>query len=57
MADNFKVSLRKVIDEFKLEVIYIHKDANEVMIEENDVTDLDFSSWVFMSILIRSASR
>ena len=36
MADNFKVSLRKVIDEFKLEVIYIHKDANEVMIEEND---------------------
>ena len=34
MADNFKVSLRKVIDEFKLEVIYIHKDANEVMIEE-----------------------
>ena len=37
MADNFKVSLRKVIDEFKLEVIYIHKDANEVMIEENDV--------------------
>lgn len=37
MADNFKVSLRKVIDEFKLEMIYIHKDANEVMIEENDV--------------------
>lgn len=37
MADNFKVSLRKIIDEFKLEVIYIHKDANEVMIEENDV--------------------
>ena len=37
MADNFEVSLRKVIDEFKLEVIYIHKDANEVMIEENDV--------------------
>ncbi|MDE6035179.1 MAG: HPr(Ser) kinase/phosphatase [Ruminococcus sp.] len=37
MAENFKVSLQKVIDEFKLETIYIHKDANEVMIDENDV--------------------
>ena len=37
MAENFKVSLQKVIDEFKLEVIYIHKDANDVMIDENDV--------------------
>ena len=37
MAENFKVSLQKVIDEFKLEVIYIHKDANELMIDENDV--------------------
>ena len=37
MAENFKVSLQKVIDEFKLEVIYIHKDASEVMIDENDV--------------------
>lgn len=37
MADKFKVSLQKVIDEFKLEVIYIHKDAEEIMIDENDV--------------------
>ena len=37
MAEKFKVSLQRVIDEFKLETIYIHKDANEVMIEENDV--------------------
>jgi len=37
MAENFKVSLQRVIDEFKLETIYIHKDANEVMIDENDV--------------------
>ena len=37
MAENFKVSLQRIVDEFKLEVIYIHKDANEVMIDENDV--------------------
>ena len=37
MAENFKVSLQRVIDEFKLETIYIHKDANDVMIDENDV--------------------
>ncbi|MBD5159744.1 MAG: HPr(Ser) kinase/phosphatase [Ruminococcus sp.] len=37
MAENFKVSLQKVIDEFKLETIFIHKDAKEVMIDENDV--------------------
>lgn len=37
MAEIFKVSLQKVIDEFKLETIYIHKDANDLMIDENDV--------------------
>lgn len=37
MAEKFKVSLQKVIDEFKLEVIYIHKEAEEIMIDENDV--------------------
>lgn len=37
MVDNFKVSLQKVIDEFKLEVIYIHKDAEEIMIDETEV--------------------
>lgn len=37
MAENFKVSLQSVIDEFKLEAIYVHKDANELMIDENDV--------------------
>lgn len=37
MAENFKVSLQKVIDEFKLEVIYIQKDAEEIMIDETEV--------------------
>ncbi len=37
MAENFTVSLQKVIDEFKLEVIYIHKEAESIMIDENDV--------------------
>ncbi|MBR2283003.1 MAG: HPr(Ser) kinase/phosphatase [Ruminococcus sp.] len=37
MAENFKVSLQKIIDEFQLEVIYIHKDADSIMIGENDV--------------------
>ena len=37
MAENFKVSLQRIVEEFKLEVIYIHKDASEVMIDENDV--------------------
>ena len=37
MAEVFKVSLQKIVDEFKLEIIYIHKDANELMIDENDV--------------------
>lgn len=37
MADNFKVSLSKVIEEFKLETIYIHKDPAEIMIDETDV--------------------
>jgi len=37
MAEKFKVSLQKIIDEFKLETIYIHKDANDLLIDENDV--------------------
>ena len=37
MADNFKVSLQRLIDEFKLENIYTPKDPNEIMIDENDV--------------------
>lgn len=37
MAERFKVSLQKIIDEFKLETIYIHKDADDIMIDENDV--------------------
>jgi len=37
MADKFTVSLQKVIDEFKLETIYIHKNAEEILIDENDV--------------------
>ena len=37
MTDKFKVSLEKIIDEFKLETIYIHKEAKGIQIEENDV--------------------
>ncbi len=37
MAESFKVSLKKIIDEFKLEIIYIHRDAETIMIDENDV--------------------
>ena len=37
MPSSFTVSLQKVIDEFKLEVIYIHKDAENILIDENDV--------------------
>ena len=38
MADNFKVSLKKIIDEFKLESIFVPKDAEEIYIDQNDVT-------------------
>jgi len=37
MADNFKVSLQRLVDEFKLEILYVPKDPNEIMIDENDV--------------------
>ncbi len=38
MSENkFTVSLEKIIDEFKLEAIYLHKPAGEIMIDENDV--------------------
>lgn len=37
MPSSFTVSLQKIIDEFKLEVIYIHKDAESILIDENDV--------------------
>ena len=34
----FTVPLQKMIDEFKLEIIYVPKDPNEILIDENDVT-------------------
>ena len=37
MADNFKVSLQRLIDEFKLEIMYVPKEPDEIMIDENDV--------------------
>ncbi|MGN0607462.1 MAG: HPr(Ser) kinase/phosphatase [Oscillospiraceae bacterium] len=38
MADNkFKVSLKKIIDEFNLESIYLPKPEEEIMIDETDV--------------------
>ena len=37
MTDKFKVSLKKIIDEFKLETIFIPKAAEEIFIDENDV--------------------
>ena len=38
MANNFNVSLEKIIQNFNLEVIYMPKDASEILIDENDVT-------------------
>ena len=37
MAENFTVSLKKIIDEFKLEVIFIHKESEEILIDETEV--------------------
>lgn len=37
MAEKFTVSLKKIVDEFKLEVIYTPKDLAEILIDENDV--------------------
>ena len=37
MAEKFTISLQKIIDEFKLEVIYTPKDPSELLIDENDV--------------------
>ena len=38
MAGKFTVSLGKIIDEFHLETIYMPKDPQEILIDENDVT-------------------
>ena len=37
MSEKFTISLKKIIDEFKLEVIYTPKDPSELLIDENDV--------------------
>ncbi len=37
MAEKFTISLKKVIEEFKLEVIFTPKDPTDIMIDENDV--------------------
>lgn len=37
MSEKFTISLKKIIDEFKLEVIYTPKDPSEILIDENDV--------------------
>ena len=37
MAENFAVSLKKIIDEFKLEVIFIQKESEEILIDETEV--------------------
>jgi len=38
MAGKFTISLKKIIDEFNLETIYIPKDPEGILIDENDVT-------------------
>ncbi len=38
MVEKFTVALKKIVDEFKLEVIYMPKDPSEILIDENDVT-------------------
>lgn len=37
MAEKFTISLQKIVDEFKLEVIYTPKAPTEILIDENDV--------------------
>ncbi len=37
MAEKFTIALKKIIDEFKLEVIYMPKSPEEILIDENDV--------------------
>ena len=37
MAEKFTIALKKIIDEFNLEVIYMPRDPEEIMIDENDV--------------------
>lgn len=37
MAEKFKVKLQKIIDEFRLESIYLPRDADTIDIEETDV--------------------
>ncbi len=37
MAEKFTIALKKIIDEFKLEVIYMPKPPEEILIDENDV--------------------
>ena len=37
MADKFKIPLTKIIDEFKLESIFLPKEASELFIDETDV--------------------
>lgn len=37
MADKFKIPLKKIIDEFKLESLHLPKEATELFIEETDV--------------------
>lgn len=37
MADKFKVSLKKIIDELSLEVIYSPVDAEKIFVDENEV--------------------
>ena len=37
MAENFTVSLKKIINEFKLEVIFIQKESEEILIDETEV--------------------
>ncbi len=38
MLEKFNVPLKKIVDEFKLEIIYAPKDTAEILIDENDVT-------------------
>ena len=37
MAEKFTITLKKIIDEFKLEVIYTPREPSELLIDENDV--------------------
>ena len=38
MAERFTVTLKQIIDEFRLEVLYCPGDPADILVSENDIT-------------------